>query len=253
VVATRSRREEYSEASRHALLDSARRLFAARGFTATSLDEIAADARLTKGAVYHHFANKQSLFQAVLTPLESETVAAISEASAEARASAASPWEAALAGLDAFLARCLDPVYQRICFLEGPLALGFMCWWEMGERNEIGLIRGLLSDLHGDGLIATDDVDMLTLLVFGSLIAAALDIARSTEPAATRDRVRAAVARMIWGLRPPAASSAPPASAPPASAPPASAPPASAPPASAPAAPDVGNEARQMHGDSEDQ
>jgi AcrR family transcriptional regulator len=198
----RSRREEYSEASRRALIDSARVRFAAQGFGATSLDDIAADARLTKGAVYHHFANKQSLFEAVLAELEGGTVAAIIEASTRASVNGASAWEAALAGLDAFLDRCLDPVYQRICFLEGPLALGFMRWWEMGEHNEIGLIKGLLADLRRVGLIELDDVDMLTRLVFGSLIAAALDIARSASPAQTRDRVRDVVARMIFGLRP---------------------------------------------------
>jgi AcrR family transcriptional regulator len=201
-MSTRSRREEYSEASRRALIDSARARFAAQGFGPTSLDDIAADARLTKGAVYHHFASKQALFAAVLAELEAGTVAAIIGASTKASATGASTWEAALSGLDAFLDRCLDPVYQRICFLEGPLALGFMSWWEMGESNEIGLIKGLLADLQRAGLIELDDIDMLTRLVFGSLIAAALDIARSAEPTETRDRVRDVVARMIFGLRP---------------------------------------------------
>ncbi len=114
-----------------------------------------------------------------------------------------------LAGLDAFLARCLDPEYQRICFLEGPLALGFMSWWEMGEVNEIGLIKGMLESLYAEGLIEIDDTDTLTRLLFGSLIAAALDIARSPEPAATRDRVRDVVTRMISGLRPSAVPRAP--------------------------------------------
>lgn len=203
----RSRREEYSDASNRALLDSARLRFAAQGFAATSLDDIARDARLTKGAVYHHFANKQALFQTVLSELEAETVTAITAASLRASAAGASSWDAALAGLDAFLDRCLDPVYQRICFLKGPLALGFMCWWEMGEHHEISLIRSLLADLHADGLIETDDIDMLTRLVFGSLIAAALDIARAADPPDTRKRVRDAVTRMIWGLRPPPGSS----------------------------------------------
>jgi AcrR family transcriptional regulator len=200
-VPIRSRREEYSDASRRALVDSARKCFAAQGFAATSLDEIASDARLTKGAVYHHFASKKALFEAVLSELERETVTEIESSTKAAAARGASAWEVALCGLDAFLSRCLDPAYQRICFLEGPIALGFMCWWEMGERNEIGLIHAMLADLHAEGLVETDDLDMLTRLVFGSLIAAALDIARSTEPAVTRDRVRAAVSRMIWGLR----------------------------------------------------
>jgi AcrR family transcriptional regulator len=202
LVAIRSRREEYSEASRRALIDSARQRFGVNGFSLTSLDEIAADARLTKGAIYHHFVNKQALFQAVLTELEAETVALISEASDRAKAAGAGPWDAAVAGLDAFLDRCLDPVYQRICFLEGPLALGFACWWENGEKNEITLIRGLLMSLRADGLVDSDDVDTLTSLLFGGLVAAALDIARSKEPGVTRDRFRQVVTRLIWGLRP---------------------------------------------------
>ena len=206
----RSRREEYSDASCRALIESARRRFAAQGFAATSLDDIASDARLTKGAVYHHFANKQALFTAVLTELQRETVTVITETTRQVSDDGASAWDAALAGLDAFLARCLDPVYQRICFLEGPLAVGFMAWWEMGEVNEIGLIRGLLENLHGEGLIEVDDTDMLTRLLFGSLIAAALDIARSAEPAETRSRVRDAVTRLIWGLRPTPGPSEPP-------------------------------------------
>src|SRR2546429_4647260 len=63
---TRTRREEYSEATKRALLDAATSLFATRGFRETSLDEVAERCRVTKGAVYHHFSSKQALFEAVL-------------------------------------------------------------------------------------------------------------------------------------------------------------------------------------------
>lgn len=201
-MALRSRREEYSEASRQALIESARRQFGSAGFTATSLDDIALQARLTKGAVYHHFATKQALFEVVLTEIESETVAAITEATRQANMKGVDPWTAALAGLDAFLERCLDPVYQRICFLEGPLALGFTAWWAAGEKNEIGLIHALFSNLRAAGLVETADIDTLTSLMYGALVSAALAIARSEEPVTTRDRVREVVIRTIWGLRP---------------------------------------------------
>ena len=55
----RSRREDYTEATRRALVDSAAEAFVDRGFADASLDEIARAARLTKGALYHHFAGKQ--------------------------------------------------------------------------------------------------------------------------------------------------------------------------------------------------
>src|SRR4051794_27040658 len=95
----KSRREEYSAATRKALLDSATALFAARGYARTSLDDIAAGARVTKGALYGHFESKQALFRAVLHELEATTTREVRRAVD----AAATPWDGARAGLDAFL------------------------------------------------------------------------------------------------------------------------------------------------------
>ena len=198
VSETKSRRDEYSEASRRALLDSARKRFTTDGFAATSIDQVAADARLTKGAVYHHFANKQALFGAVLDELELETVAVIMAAAS----SSGSAWEAGLAGLDAFLDRCLDPAYQRLCFQEGPVAMGYLQWYEGGEKHEIGLIQGLLVALKAEGLIDIDDLDTLTTVLFGSMCACAQAIARAEDPVAVRNRMREVLVRMLRGLQP---------------------------------------------------
>src|SRR3954453_5243529 len=110
----KSRREEYSASTRRALIDSATALFAERGYARTSLDEIAGRARVTKGALYGHFASKQALFRAVLEELESATTQQVTQ---EIEA-AASPWEAALAGLDAFLRACRDTVYGTVVMRE---------------------------------------------------------------------------------------------------------------------------------------
>ena len=143
VQTARSRRDEYSEATRSALLDSAARLFAEKGFTATSLDEVAADARVTKGAVYHHFSNKQALFAAVADLVE----AGVAEELVAAALKAPNAWEGAIAGLDCFLERCLDPLYRRLCFEEGPAVMGFANWWEHGEKHTLSVIRGMLTAL----------------------------------------------------------------------------------------------------------
>lgn len=194
----RSRRDEYSEATRRALLDSAARLFAEKGFTATSLDEVAAEARVTKGAVYHHFTNKQALFEAVADEAEAEVAAAL----VTAAVAAANAWEGAVAGLDCFLERCLDPVYRRLCFEEGPAVMGFANWWEHGERHVIGVIRGMLDALNADGLVDHEDLDALTQLLFGSAVACALAIARAEDPKADSVRFREATIRLVAGLRP---------------------------------------------------
>jgi len=71
----RSRREDYTEATRQALLESAAEAFVDRGFADASLDEIARAARLTKGALYHHFAGKQeALLVELLTGFRVDSV-----------------------------------------------------------------------------------------------------------------------------------------------------------------------------------
>ena len=95
----KSRREQYSEATRNALLEAATALFFERGFGRTALEDVAAAAQVTRGAVYHHFTNKQQLFEAVLDSLESQAKQRVTAATA----GVADPWESAMAGLDAFL------------------------------------------------------------------------------------------------------------------------------------------------------
>ncbi len=66
-----SRRAQYSASTKRALVDVAEELFTENGYAATSLDAIVAGARVTKGALYHHFSGKQALFEAVFERVES--------------------------------------------------------------------------------------------------------------------------------------------------------------------------------------
>jgi AcrR family transcriptional regulator len=168
------------------VLDSATELFVVQGFTQTSLDEVAARARVTKGAIYHHFPSKQALFEAVSEEVEEKTGAAIIEAAM----AQGSTWDGAVVGLDVFLDRCLDPAYQRICLRDGPTVMGFERWWEFGERHVLGLMGGMLGLLRDEGVIEVEEIDALAELLYGSLLAAALSIARSSDPKTTRDEVR---------------------------------------------------------------
>ena len=58
--------EERSEKSRQQILDSALKLFSHRGYGATSVRDVAEEAGLSKGNVYHHFPDKESIFRALL-------------------------------------------------------------------------------------------------------------------------------------------------------------------------------------------
>ena len=136
----RSRREEYAEATYEALLDSASACFFENGFVATSLDHVAHRARVTKGAIYHHFTSKRDLFMAVLERQQEHSVGSVTQAGE----TASDAWSGIVAAIDAFLETISDPIYRRLCWVEGPSALGFEEWWACGERYEIEVIHRLL-------------------------------------------------------------------------------------------------------------
>src|SRR6187200_2648980 len=94
-----SRRQQYSASTKRALVDIAEELFTESGYANTSLDAIVAGARVTKGALYHHFSGKQALFEAVFERVETDASKSINRALRGKK----DPWEKAQAGLGAFL------------------------------------------------------------------------------------------------------------------------------------------------------
>jgi AcrR family transcriptional regulator len=202
----RSRREEYAEATYEALLDSAAACFFEAGFANTSLDHVAQRARVTKGAIYHHFTSKRDLFMAVLERQEAIVAGSI----ARAGAGAVDAWSGMVAALDAFLETISDPIYRRLCWVEGPAALGFEEWWACGERYEIAVIRRLLDRAAQAGVLKFEDLDMLAHVLFGAVTAGVLNMARSEDPASVRERFRTVILQVMAGLAqvdpPPAAA-----------------------------------------------
>jgi AcrR family transcriptional regulator len=192
----RSRREEYAEATYQALLDSASACFFESGFAATSLDHVAERARVTKGAIYHHFASKRDLFMAVLERQQEVSAGTVTQAGAGAH----DPWGGIVAAFDAFLELISDPVYQRLCWVEGPAALGFEDWWACGERYEIEVIRILLDRAAEAGVLQVEDLDMLAHVLFGAVVAGVLGMARSEEPLVERVRFRTVMLEMMAGM-----------------------------------------------------
>ena len=179
----KSRREMYSDATRAALLDEATRLFAERGFAATSLEDVASACQVTRGAVYHHFAGKQALFEAVLDVQETKAVAEVIAA-----ATGPDPWDAALEALDAFLDQCCDPVYGRLVWLEGPSALGWHRWRECEQKYAFGLVERFITDLVSQGYLIDQAAGTLVRFSFWMLGGAGLALAEAPE--ADKPRLR---------------------------------------------------------------
>jgi AcrR family transcriptional regulator len=196
VEPARTRREEYAETTYQALLDSAAACFFESGFAATSLDHVAQRARVTKGAIYHHFASKRDLFMAVLERQQEISSGTVTQAGADAD----DAWTGIVAAFDAFLETISCPIYQRLCWVEGPAALGFEDWWECGERYEIEVIRRLLDRAAEAGSLQVKDLDMLAHVLFGAVVAGVLGMARSEDPMVELGRFRTVMLEMMGGM-----------------------------------------------------
>jgi AcrR family transcriptional regulator len=192
-----SRRAEYTEATKRALLDSAAAAFQERGFADASLDDIAHSARLTKGALYHHFASKQSLFQAVFEEVERELVEAIRRAGA----GEPDPWRRLMAGIGAFLDACLEPRYRRIVLEEGPAALGWQGWREIDERYAMPLVRIPLARLMSAGVLRHHPPELLARVVLAALTEAGLAVAAAPDRPVARAQAQTLITELLSAFR----------------------------------------------------
>jgi AcrR family transcriptional regulator len=192
----RSRVAERSEETRQALIDAARRLFAERGFAGVGTEEIVRAARVTRGALYHHFKGKTDLFRAVYEEVERDLVERI----ARDAVSAGNPLEALRAGARAFLDACEDPAVQRITLLDAPSVLGWEQWREIGERYGFGVIQASLEAAMEARQIQRQPVRPLAHLLLGSLDEAAMVVARANDDGQTKRQIAAAIDRQLDSL-----------------------------------------------------
>jgi AcrR family transcriptional regulator len=202
----RSRRSEYSESTRDALVDSAVDLFTKRGYAATSLDEVARRARVTKGALYHHFSGKQALFEAAFDVVETTVKTQL----AEILTGPGSAWERASNGLRQYIKICLEPSYQRIVIHEAPVVMGWERWREAEDHFSFGLVRSSIQACVDSGEFEELPVEVTARLLFGALSSAATMIASAEDPKKTGAEVTATIIRMLERLRRPNSPTATP-------------------------------------------
>lgn len=196
-ASTKPRRtqQERSDATTGKLLAAARALFAEAGYAATSLDQIAAAASVTKGALYHHFEGKRDIFRAVYE-LEQ---ARLSDLALAAYGRKRDPWDAFEAGCRAFLEASLDPGVQRITLLDAPGALG---WEEMREleSHSFDMMVAGLGHAMDAGRVPRRPAEPLAYLLFGALCEAAMAIARADDPEASLKTMLRELRRLLGAL-----------------------------------------------------
>jgi AcrR family transcriptional regulator len=192
----KSRKEEQSAATRAALLKVARKLFAERGYADTATEEVVRRARVTRGALYHHFADKLALFTAVFDEEETRLLSQVGAASMRGR----NAWERFQFGCEAFLDTCLDPAINRIVLVDAPSVLGRETWREMDEKYAIANVRVQLQALIDEGFIARQSVDPLAHILLGAVNEAAMLIAHAPDKTTARAEVGVSLKHLMEGL-----------------------------------------------------
>lgn len=192
----KNRRDENAAATRLALLRTARRLFADHGYGESPTEEIVRRARVTRGALYHHFRDKRDLFAAVLDEEQSKLAARAGEAAA----AESDPWRAVIAASNAFLDACLERTVQQIVLIDAPAVLGLE-EWRKRDQAYLESVRALIRSAIAQGLIEDQPVEPLAAVIFGALHEAAMLIARASDKQAARQSVSGAIERLFDGLR----------------------------------------------------
>ena len=161
---------ERRAATIESILKAGRLLFGERGFAATTIDDIAEQARVAKGAVYHHFATKEAVFEAVFDQVSRALVQEIDRAVRAEKDVLA----AMVAGTQHYFAACAKGPTGQIILRDGPAVLGWERWREIDAQHFGGKIPRAIAAAMDAGLIARQPVEPLARLLLGAVTEAAV-------------------------------------------------------------------------------
>lgn len=188
-----------SAATRDALVAAARGLFAERSFAEVPTDAIVAAAGVTRGALYHQFADKTALFEAVLVAVEADIARRL--AGEVAAAGITDPVEALRQAVRTWLDICAEPEIHRITLVDGPSVLGWGRWRELCQQHIFGLVEVLLRRGMEAGRILPQPLRPLTHVLMGASDEAGLYVAEAADRPRARAEMIAILDRLIEAVR----------------------------------------------------
>jgi AcrR family transcriptional regulator len=183
--------------NRAKLLAAARRLFAAGGYSDTGTEEIVREAGVTRGALYHQFADKRDLFHALLQQMLPEIGRRLFE---ETMVRITQDRDDLQVGCQVLLGIYTDPEVRRLLLIEGPSVLGLDDWRALQAPLNERFLHHALQHLVDERLLAPQDLQAMIDLLSGALQQAALGIAAADDPEAARAGYAAGLDRLIGGL-----------------------------------------------------
>jgi AcrR family transcriptional regulator len=186
----KTRREMNIEATRTAVLQAARRQFARAGYSPAELGKIAADARVTTGAIYHHFGSKKGLFLAVAEQLEQDILKEGLCVPGD------DPWARFRAGFERLIDFCAVADVQRIIFVEAPQVMGPEAWRKIELKYAYGALHETLPRMIEAGILKPYPVDLIARTLLAVLREASAEVARTKGD----EKVRAQVSELAAGV-----------------------------------------------------
>jgi AcrR family transcriptional regulator len=188
-----NKRAAQGRATREQLIEVATRLFADNGYEDTSVEDVLAAAGVSRGALYHHFAGKDALFEAVVESVEASVMTALMAAGAEAPDALSRVKTVVLA----WIAMAGDPVIQRVILLDGPSVLGLERWYDPDKQQAFAAMSALLETVADDGHLTRELVGPFAHMILGAMDEMAIVVARASDSAAAIDEARPAIEEML--------------------------------------------------------
>ncbi|MEI7409019.1 TetR/AcrR family transcriptional regulator [Pectobacterium aroidearum] len=182
------------EETRATLLATARKVFSERGYADTSMDDLTAQASLTRGALYHHFGDKKGLLAAVVEQIDAEMDERLQVISDTAE----DVWDGFRRRCRAYLEMALEPEIQRIVLRDARAVLGGAS--PDSQRHCVESMQRLIDNLIRQGVVAEADPQALAFLIYGSLAEAAFWIADGEDGNARLAQGVAALELLLRGL-----------------------------------------------------
>jgi AcrR family transcriptional regulator len=176
-----NRKVERGAATRTQIVEAAMRLFAELGYGAVSIEAVLAATGVSRGALYHHFAGKEALFEAAYEAMEADLMRRATAATATVSDAAAG----LRTGCDAFLDLVQEDAVRQIVLIDAPSVLGWEKWREIDERYGFGLLKTALSAASAGGSLPADLVESYAHILMAALTEVAMMTARADDrPAA---------------------------------------------------------------------
>jgi AcrR family transcriptional regulator len=190
------KRAAQGRATRGQLIEVATRLFAEYGYEGTSIEAVLSATGVSRGALYHHFAGKEALFEAVVSAVSAQVMVELTQVIS----GCADPVDALRTAALAWISLAADPVIQRVMLVDAPSVLGWDRWRAMDDGRTLGALRALLQAVSDTGRLPAELVAPFSHMILAALDEIVMVVARAPDSTAAVAEGRMAVEELLRRL-----------------------------------------------------